>query len=588
MSIATVRFTNFKALQTYSVSLQRMSILVGPNNSGKSTVLSAFRVLEQALRTAKSRRPTRVQTHEGRVTAGHVLPAGTIPISLENVHSDYSDSDSLIDFRYSTGDILHLRFPADGGVTMYWTTRDDLVTTTAGFRRTFPDEVQVIPVLGPIEQEEDIVTDETVRRAAGTPRASRHFRNYWWKNREQFPDFQRLVEETWPGMSIDLPELASTEERRLTMFVNEKRIARELYWAGFGFQIWCQLLTHISRCSDSNMLVIDEPEVYLHPQVQRRLLGILRDATPDILLATHSVELLSEADPSEILLVDKARRSARRLHDIDGVQKAVDSIGSIHNITLAELARNRRLLFVESMEDYNIVKRFARVLGYTDLSAGIGVTAIESRGFDSWPRVQALSQGFRDMVGSRLQIAAVYDRDYRCSGELRELKAKLEQDIVLAHFHERKEIENYLLSPAVLKRAIDRAVREQSRRTGEERSIDCDTEVVLDEITERGKTKCSGQYIAKYASFHRSSGKDQATLASEALQEFEQKWRTIDSRMALVAGKDVLRELREYCQSSFKITLTNRRIIDCFRDDDVPGDLMHLIQRLDSFRTEES
>ena len=80
--------------------------------------------------------------------------------------------------------------------------------------------------------------------------------------------------------------------------------------------------------------------------MQRQLLGILRDANPDILLATHSVEILGEADPAEILLVDKTKQSTRRLRDIEEVQQAIENIGSVQNLTLTELARNRRLLFV--------------------------------------------------------------------------------------------------------------------------------------------------------------------------------------------------------------------------------------------------
>ena len=74
------------------------------------------------------------------------------------------------------------------------------------------------------------------------------------------------------------------------MFCLEDRMTRELYWAGFGFQIWCQLLTHLCRAQDSSLVVIDEPEVYLHPDVQRQLIGILRELGPDVLLATHSTE----------------------------------------------------------------------------------------------------------------------------------------------------------------------------------------------------------------------------------------------------------------------------------------------------------
>ena len=43
---------------------------------------------------------------------GHNIPVNTIPISLENVHSDYADSDSSIEVRYTRGNTLYLLFPA--------------------------------------------------------------------------------------------------------------------------------------------------------------------------------------------------------------------------------------------------------------------------------------------------------------------------------------------------------------------------------------------------------------------------------------------------------------------------------------------
>ena len=586
MPITSVRFRNFKALRDYSISLHHMNVLVGPNNSGKSTILSAFRVLEQALRTAKSRRAVPVRAHTESAYLGHVIPATTIPISLENVHSDYTESDSRIDFRYSNGNRIHLLFPAEGGVTMYWDTAARPPVTASAFRKAFPDVIQTIPVLGPIEQHEPIVTDDTVRRAAGTARASRHFRNYWRKNPEGFEAFRLLVEDTWPGMSIGKPERAAVLEDRLTMFVSEHRIDRELYWSGLGFQIWCQLLTHISRCSSSDLLVVDEPEVYLHPEVQRQLLGILRTASPDILLATHSVEILGEADPAEILLVDKSQRSARRLRDIEGVQHALDSIGSIQNITLTELARNRRLVFVEGLDDYKIIRRFARLLGFAELAAGSGLTALESGGFGSWSKVEALAWGFKNTLRSELQIAAIYDRDYRCDEESAQLEKKLRAAIEVAHFHRRKEMENYLLSPTVLARAARKALHERAKRNASEAPATAGPDVlaILESITSGLKIHCSGQYVSKYCAHLKNSGRDQATLTTESLDTFERKWSELDSRMDIVPGKVVLRAVRDKLQQDWDITLTDVRIIDCYKAEEIPRDLIALIRRLDKFR----
>jgi hypothetical protein len=196
MGISSVKFINFKALRRYSVSLQPINVLVGPNNSGKSTVLSAFRVLEYALRTARAKKASRVNTAEGFQSYGHRIPEDHIPISLENIHTDYSDAESIVEFKLTNKNTQTLYFPDNGGCLIYWNSLGKAVATPSAFRREYPINIQVIPVLGPIEQEEMIVTDETVRRAAGTPRASRHFRNYWHKNPEGFLNFKELIEET--------------------------------------------------------------------------------------------------------------------------------------------------------------------------------------------------------------------------------------------------------------------------------------------------------------------------------------------------------------------------------------------------------
>ena len=105
--------------------------------------------------------------------------------------------------------------------------------------------------------------------------------------------------------------------------------------------------THLTRAKNSHLLVVDEPEIYLHPELQRQLVHLLREIGPDIVMATHSTEIVAEAEPSEILLVDRKNNRAKRLVAADKVQDALDVLGSNQNITLTQLARNRRILFVE-------------------------------------------------------------------------------------------------------------------------------------------------------------------------------------------------------------------------------------------------
>ena len=308
-TIKNITFRHYKALENYSVDIDHVNILTGSNNSGKSTVLGSLRVLAVALRTAKKSTPQRISLGDS-YCYGYRIKESLVPISLENVATNYVDGSTKISFQISNGNSLHLIFDRDAGCVLVPDTLTGSVRTTGDFKKQFPIGLTVIPVLGPVEHRESLREVETVTSSLSTHRASRHFRNYWHHFPEDFDEFSELIERTWPGMRIQRPEINNTNE--LSMFVSEDRIDRELYWVGFGFQIWCQLLTHLHRADPATMIVIDEPEVYLHPDIQRRLLQVLKDTGADILVATHSVEIISQAEFGEIVRIDKRKTKAER------------------------------------------------------------------------------------------------------------------------------------------------------------------------------------------------------------------------------------------------------------------------------------
>jgi len=582
--IASVKFSNFKALNNYSISLQAMNILVGPNNSGKSTIISAFRILDVALRKARSKKAERVAIPSGSFGVGHRVPEENISVSLENIATNYNRQDSKIEFRLTNKNKLILFFPNEGGCILTWETLGIHVSTPAKFKQEFPINIQVVPVLGPLEHNENIVTEDTVKSALNTHRACRHFRNYWNYFPEGWEDFASLISKTWSGMEIKPPERLSPIDEKLVMFCSEDRMDREIYWAGFGFQVWCQLLTHIFRSRDASIIIIDEPEIYLHPDVQRQLLGILRSFEADVLLATHSVEIMGEADPSEILIVDKKNSSANRLRDIEGIQQAIESLGSTQNVTLTQLARTRKIIFVEGINDYKLIRRFARRLDYEKLSAGNDLTSLESGGFSSWSKIKALSWGLSKTLKAIIPIAAIYDRDFYCEEYINEIDIELSLELKLAHIHKRKEIENYLLVPSVLERVLEKTIKEREKRSQNPIARGEDIKSILDRITEQEKNKFQSQYIAKRTDFLQKTGKDSATITRETLEWFDAKWKYLEKRMEIISGKQILKMLRDEVQTLYCVNLTDIKIIDEFTRNEIPNDLVSLIERLEVFR----
>jgi hypothetical protein len=385
-------------------------------------------------------------------------------------------------------------------------------------------------------------------------------------------------------MQIRRPEI-NVQTAELSMFCLEERLTRELFWVGFGFQIWCQLLTRLSRAKGSSLVVVDEPEIYLHPDVQRQLLGIIRDIGAPAIMATHSSEIMAEAEPSDIVLIDKAKRSGERLRDVSSIQRSLDLVGSAQNITLTALARSRRVLFVEGDYDFKVLRRFARKFGLPELGAGMGLTALESGGFGSWQRVTTLAAGIAEVLGAPIMIAAIYDRDYFCQEQVDQVVNALSKTLKFAHIHSRKEIENYLLVPTALQRAIERSIASKNPSSGMS-AEKIDISKILVEITEPMQSDVQAQILAKRGDYLRSSRRDSASVTAETIKEFNERWRSLASRLELVSGKEVIANLRTYLRAQYGVSLTDTVIIDSIRREEFPDDLVNLLTRLDTYRTQ--
>ena len=159
-------------------------------------------------------------------------------------------------------------------------------------------------------------------------------------------------------------------------------------------------------------------------------------------------------------LSTKRSNQQTRLKEIGQVQGALDAIGSIHNISLTHLARTGRTLYVEGPSDFRILRRFARRLGYAQLAIGNDITPIESGGFSSWKKIEASAWAFERTLHGQFRIGVLFDRDYFPDEEIEEVRKNLAGHFHPVHIHERKELENYMLSPEPLDRAARKALRE--------------------------------------------------------------------------------------------------------------------------------
>ena len=189
----SVRFRRFKAFRDYSLHLRDFNVMVGPNNSGKSTIIGAFRILYEGLRKARAKKPEymSVPGHNG---FGYRIDLSGLPVSTENIFTDYDDTEvATVTFGISNKNKLQLVFPAVSACILFCETVGKEVRTPAEFKKQYPLSIGFVPTLGPVEHNEPLYKAEAARLALMTHTASRNFRNIWYHYRDHFNEFRALI-----------------------------------------------------------------------------------------------------------------------------------------------------------------------------------------------------------------------------------------------------------------------------------------------------------------------------------------------------------------------------------------------------------
>lgn len=580
--ITEVRFRNYKRLANFSIRAQQGNILVGPNNSGKSSILDAFRLLDAAIRYTGQRRPSLVSSEKG-VFDGYEIPESAFPFHLTNVVTNYGDIEASIEFDHENGATAHLCLSNDRSVRFFIDNNGKRFATSRQFRDAFPIQLVVVPTLSPLESEEILVQQETVRRNRATRLAARNFRNIWYlEDREVFENFKRRVERAWSGVRLQPPELVHSAPPRIEMYFEENRVTREVQWAGFGFQVWLQIHTHLIRGGKDSILVLDEPDVYLHPDLQHRLYKDVKEIYGQYFLATHAIEIINVAETSEILMIEPSLKSARRIKRDSEYDSMLNYLGSAENADFAKIARIQKVLFVEG-QDAKIIRRFANRLGLKNLSSEQKAPIFQLGGFSQWRRAESTVWAFKSLLGIEISMKCIFDRDFRSSLEMKKFTDDMKKGGLDCVVLQRKEIENYLLSP----KAIAKAISFRLRRADKDPSVVSPEAIsgMIDDISLDMKNYLSANITSNVLRFAREQGskEDDSTVITRAIDEFEKLWSTFDGRRALIPGKEALKKIFDRVQKEYYVSITPAMVQEQMLPEDLGDELTKLLNQMDNF-----
>jgi predicted ATPase len=359
--LTTMKLENFKCFREHTIPFRPTSIVVGRNNAGKSTIVEALRLVAIVVNRIG-------HLHVRDVPRWLDIPTvnrGVAPslenqdFNFSNVFHRYGAPPARITARFENG--LRIVIYIGGEDRLHAVLKDSrnvVISQSQAVRLGVPS-VGILPQISPVNASETILVPEYVRRALSSNLASLHFRNQInLLYDEAFDEFKNISESTWPGLGIQ--ELIGHGRRQgteLELMVRNDDFVGEINWMGHGLQMWLQTMWFLARCKEYETVILDEPDVYMHADLQRRLIRFMEGRHPQVIVATHSVEIMSEVDPESILVVDRDKRQAQFTTDIPEVQQVVDQIGGIENLQLARLWSSRRCLFVEG-DDLMLLKQF--------------------------------------------------------------------------------------------------------------------------------------------------------------------------------------------------------------------------------------
>jgi hypothetical protein len=471
--IKRLTLKNFKNVRKQVYDFTQFDLLVGRNNSGKSTILQALAIWQfcvDEFRRSKKSGSNGIQIVLPNFTA---LPVpefnllwrdrvdrhwptrddGTkgkqeyilIHIQVEWLRNDGTTGSFGVELRYHSPQTIYA-IPQDG-----WQAFNECVKAA-----DLPKIAYVPPFSGlePAEQWKDI---SPIRQQIGKAQPGSVLRNLLLQVSKpaggageiaspgDWPELAKTIK-NWFSVNIHEPKYNSATDVNITVEYEQDRKKYDIIVGGSGFHQTLTLLAFFYGYHPTTIL-LDEPDAHLHVNLQRQILDYFktksRDKNVQFLIATHAEELVRGVDPTHIVSLLKG--APERIESVPAVLRAM---ADVPNEEITQLIASPYILYVEGESDERILRNWAKQCDATD----------------------SLNKFyFRTMGGgSKISMRKSADKHFAALQQIvPTVKRKMlfDFDNAAGAFHpdtdnctlvewKRKNIENYLLVPDSWKRAI--------------------------------------------------------------------------------------------------------------------------------------
>lgn len=556
--IKRLNITNFRCYEQSTINFNGTSILVGKNNAGKSTLIEALKIISSVTRKYKSLRFIAPPEWLDDVESYGVSPnVENMNISDRGIFHMYGNPPAIIEALFSNGTTIKAYVGENLEIFAIISDEDGcLIRNSKEAKKVEIPVIEVLPQISTVMDVEKIIKKATVDGNKATRLASRNFRNQLFYYNDAFPMFKNLVETTWEGLKVSSIETTRDNDGQiLQFFVRVHNFEAEIAWMGHGLQMWIQTMWFVSQCITNSIVVLDEPDVYMHADLQRRLVRLILPKFSQLIIATHSLEIIEEVTSDCIIPIDSSKGFIKPIGDEMPLQSLSKHLGSTFNIDLARIFISNQFIFWDGDDNSRkILSAFQSVLYPQDLHPLINLPKTFIDGWGEWDKVTMLADLFNSN-SMNMELFCILNSEYHSLNEIKKLKIDANKYKIKLYIWEKKEIENY----AIYQDAIFKYILNNKRKGAiSARKLNN----VMNGIAKDMKDNLI-QYTSK-------------TLNKSIYEIYQENNNSFD----IISGKEFFNILSIWTQEEFNITISARQVIPYFLNEEVPSEIRDVINSI--------
>lgn len=583
--IDSLNLSLFKGFKSTEVKFfSGLNLLVGGNNSGKSSVLHAihlafyFLMLTDGISETDTKRGIRDRLR------GVTVKSIPLPFHDESYLAEGLKKRSKRDQATKIGITIKnrinfletLTFP--GGNLLVISSDNDGKAGNNSYQKEIKKIVRddkslplFIPTFSGVANKEEIKMPAVVKHYLDSGRSSEVLRNQLKVLANDRNKFLKLNSYLKTSFGMEIISNDAKEIHLSSLYRESEYDNLDISAAGSGVQQILQILVYIVT-SSANIVLIDEPDAHLHYKLQNVLYDILLEMAADgkqIIVATHSQIFIRRAvqHADRLILVNKKLPK----------QKAIE-----------EYSEGLKLLYEEGIVDENEITQGGslKLIDIEDAEGGVGFNVLKEWLYRLGVREPQYKLTSNDehifgYLGGKsktdkivFQSLILRDSDSLAEDYLKVIEnKKLKENLSLVHWRVH-EVENYLLQA----KAVEKVLKSKGiKRVGAGK-----IKKVIQEIVDRNKDnlfdKMFAALMGKLQKHHlllNLKFVELSTVAQDRQREIREKY--LSYPFEFLPGKEIFNLLKQEIHQKYRVSISEIEVAKAFSNIDIPLEIKKAI-----------